>query len=65
MKLLRADGTTVLASASVTSTGGLIDATTLPATETYTVLLDPKTFGTGTASVKVIDVPADVTGTLP
>jgi hypothetical protein len=64
VKLLRADGTTQLASASVTSTGGLIDTTTLPATETYTVLLDPKTFGTGTASVKVIDVPADITGTL-
>jgi hypothetical protein len=64
VKLMRADGTTMLASASVTSTGGLIDATALPATETYTVLLDPKSFGTGTASVKVIDVPADVTGTL-
>jgi hypothetical protein len=64
VKLMRADGTTMLASASVTSTGGLIDATALPATETYTVLLDPKSFGTGTESVKVIDVPADVTGTL-
>ena len=29
------------------------------------MLVDPKTWGTGTASVKVVDVPADITGTLP
>jgi hypothetical protein len=65
VKIIRADGTTVLASASVSSTGGLIDSTTLPANETYTVLVDPKTSGTGTVSVRVLDVPADITGSLP
>lgn len=64
-RILRADGTTILGSSSVTLAGGLIDSTTLPATETYTVLVDPKTSSVGTVSVKVVDVPADITGTLP
>jgi hypothetical protein len=64
-RILRADGTTVLGSSTLSASGGLIDSTTLPATETYTVLVDPKTNGIGTASVKVVDVPADVSGTLP
>lgn len=65
IKLLRADGSTVLSSASVNTSGGIIDATTLPASETYTVLVDPKTSGTGSATVKVVDVPPDVTAALP
>ena len=65
VKILRADGTTVLGSSTVSTAGGLIDSTTLPASETYTVLVDPKTWGTGTVSVRVLDVPADVGGSLP
>lgn len=65
VKILRADGTTSLGSATVSTAGGLIDSTTLPASETYTVLVDPKTAGTGTVSVRVLDVPADVGGSVP
>ena len=55
----------MLGSSTVSTAGGLIDSTTLPATETYTVLVDPKTSGTGTVSVSVLDVPADISGSLP
>jgi uncharacterized protein YhfF len=61
--LLRPDGRT-LASTSVGTFGGFLDATTLPTTGTYTILVDPQGSGTGSVTLTLYDVPPDVTGTL-
>jgi large repetitive protein len=61
--LLRPDGRT-LASTSVGTFGGFLDATTLPSTGTYTILVDPQGAATGSMTLTLYDVPPDVTGTL-
>jgi RHS repeat-associated protein len=51
-----------LAAASFSKSGGMLDATTLPATGTYTILLSP---GAGTGSVKITSYSfEDVTGSI-
>jgi hypothetical protein len=56
---------TVLAAKSVSfSTPGYIDTTTLPATGTYTILIDPSGGATASMTLNLINVPADVTGTI-
>jgi hypothetical protein len=61
VKLYSTDGTTLLGSATTGTNGGTIDTTTLPATGTYTIYLDPKDAAVGTESVNVYDVPPDAT----
>jgi hypothetical protein len=61
--ILRPDGRN-LASTSVGTFGGFLDATTLPSTGTYTILVDPQGSGTGSATLTLYDVPADATGTI-
>jgi hypothetical protein len=61
--LLRPDGRT-LASTSVGTFGGFLDAQTLPSTGTYTILVDPQGSDTGSVTLTLYDVPADVTGTI-
>jgi RHS repeat-associated protein len=61
--LLAPDGSTV-ASASFSSSGGLLDALNLPQAGTYTLLVNPSGAATGSARVTLYDVPADVTGQL-
>src|SRR5207245_1093680 len=41
-----------------------LDVLTLPVTGTYTVLVDPYSSNTGSATVTLYDVPADVSGTI-
>ena len=57
----KADGTT-LGNALIVTTG-FIDTLTLPSTETYTVLTDPMTGATGSATLTLYDV-VDATGTV-
>lgn len=57
----RPDGTN-LASTTVDSGGGFIDAKTLPVTGTYTLLVDPTDTATGTVTLTLFDVPPDVVG---
>jgi hypothetical protein len=57
------DGTT-LASRSIGTSGGFIDKTLLPATGTYTILLDPQGANTGGATVTLEEVPIDVTASI-
>jgi hypothetical protein len=58
--LLAPDGSTVK---SIVAGGNtFVDVFTLPATGTYTLTVDPLDAATGTASIKINDVPPDVTG---
>jgi hypothetical protein len=56
------DGTT-LVSTSVGTSGGFIDAQTLPATGAYTIFVDPSSLATGSMTLTLHDCP-DVTGTI-
>lgn len=58
------DGST-LGTATVDSSGGTIDTLTLPTDGTYYVYVDPTNASTGTATLTLYDVPADITGTIP
>jgi YD repeat-containing protein len=57
------DGTS-LASTTVDSSGGAINTLDLPAAGTYYVYANPTNASTGTATLTLYDVPADVTGTI-
>lgn len=59
----RASGTS-LTSTSITVLAGFIEPVTLPATEIYTVFVDYSGNGTGSVTVQLFDVPADVTGSV-
>jgi large repetitive protein len=63
VSLLSPSGGTLGGSGIVTSTGW-IDATSLPISGTYTVLVDPVGAATGISNVTLYDVPPDVTGAL-
>jgi YD repeat-containing protein len=62
------DGTTLASKAGfccgVDSGGAFFDPLTLPATGTYTIFIDLTGTSTGTMSLTLYDVPADVTGTI-
>jgi YD repeat-containing protein len=54
----------VLAAATCMEGGGFIDVTTLPTTGTYTIVVDPVSWGTGNLTLTLYNVPADVTGSV-
>jgi YD repeat-containing protein len=57
------DGSTLMSACMEGS--GLIDTQTLPSTGTYTILVDPASYATGSLTLTLTTVPADVTGTIP
>jgi YD repeat-containing protein len=61
--LLKPDGTNLVPSFSACSSA-YVDVTTLPATGTYTVVFDPYSSSTGSATFQVRSVPADLNGTM-
>jgi RHS repeat-associated protein len=63
LRLLKPDGQWA---ASVTSGGasGFLDRTVLPVDGTYTLVVDPATDSTGTARIRLFDVPADAGATV-
>jgi YD repeat-containing protein len=63
LALLRPDGTTLQTSIYAGS-DGFLDGTILPVTGTYTVLVAPAYAYTGSTTVTLVDVPADVTGSI-
>ena len=63
VSLLRPDGRS-LTTVTVGTNGGFLDATALPSTGTYTVLVDPQSTNVGDATLTLHGVPPDVTDTV-
>src|SRR5258706_1767783 len=57
-------GTTLVAPLFITSAGGFIDTKTLPLSGTYTIMVDPQTTYTGSLTLTLYDVPANVSSTI-
>ncbi len=63
--ILKPDGTSLSgATTFVGTSGGFIDAVTLPATGTYTLLLDPQADATGVLAAGADAIPSDAQGSL-
>jgi RHS repeat-associated protein len=64
ISILKPDGSTLVAPMLVGTNGGFIDTTTLPVAGSYTIVVDPQGADTGSITLTLYDVPADVTGSL-
>jgi YD repeat-containing protein len=64
VSILKPDGTTLVSPIYMTSSGRFIDTTSLPTTGTYTILVDPYAANTGSATLRLYNVPNDVTATM-
>jgi hypothetical protein len=60
VSITKPDGTTLVSATTIGSTGGFIDVKVLPLTGTYTILVDPQSAATGSVTLTLYDVPADV-----
>src|SRR5205085_5207501 len=54
------DGTALISSIFVSTGGAFVDTKTLPTSGTYTIAVDPQTTYTGTVTLTLYDVPADI-----
>ncbi|HSC91435.1 MAG TPA: S8 family peptidase [Gaiellaceae bacterium] len=63
VSLLAPDGSRLVAPVYVGARGGFVEPLALPATGTYTVLVDPTSTYTGSLGVTLYDVPPDATAT--
>jgi large repetitive protein len=63
VSILKPDGTMLVGATNVGTSGGFIDARTLPVTGTYTILVDPQGTATGSMTLALHDVPPDATAT--
>jgi len=64
VSILKPDGTALVPAGGVTSNGTFIDTRTLPVAGTYTIVVDPTAGNTGSMTLTLYDVPADVSGTI-
>ncbi len=64
VSILKPDGSTLVAPTLFGTSGGFFDVQTLPATGLYTILVDPQSSDTGSMTLTLNDVPADVTTTI-
>jgi hypothetical protein len=64
ISILKPDGTTLAGPSAFGTSGGFLDARTLPAPGAYTIVLDPQSNAVGSATVTLYDVPPDVTGSI-
>jgi YD repeat-containing protein len=58
------DGTPLVSNPCVNTQGAFIDVQTLPATGTYTIAIDPPGSATGSVTLTLYSVPADVSSTI-
>jgi YD repeat-containing protein len=63
VRIRKPDGSTLVGDTCFEG-GGFIDVTTLSATGTYTITLDPGSYATGSITLTLYDVPADVSGSI-
>jgi subtilisin family serine protease/uncharacterized protein YhfF len=64
VSVLRPDGATLVAPTYFGTNGGFVDVKSLPATGTYTIVLDAQSNAVGSATVTLYDVPPDLTGSV-
>jgi large repetitive protein len=64
ISILKPDGSTLVAPTWFGTSGGFVDAKTLPVSGLYTILLDPQSNAVGSATVTLYDVPPDATATI-
>jgi YD repeat-containing protein len=64
VSILNPDGSTLVSPTFVGTSGGFIDVQTLATTGTYTIVVDPQSADTGSMTLTLYSVPADVTGTV-
>jgi hypothetical protein len=64
VSVLKPDGTVLGGNAYVGTSGGFLDARTLPVAGSYTILLDPQEASSGSATLTLYDIPGDLSGTL-
>jgi RHS repeat-associated protein len=62
--ILNPDGSTLVSPSYFGTSGGFVDAVTLPQDGTYTILIDPQGTATGSASMTLASVPADATASI-
>jgi YD repeat-containing protein len=64
VSIRKPDGTTLVSPSLIGTTGGFFDVQTLPATGTYTIVVDPQNTDVGSMTLTLYDVPADPTPTI-
>ncbi|MDQ3995189.1 MAG: hypothetical protein M3265_10385, partial [Actinomycetota bacterium] len=64
ISILSPDGSTLVTPKSISTAGGFVDPFTLPATGTYTIVVDPQGLAIGSTTFTLYDVAPDVTGTI-
>ncbi|HEX6699181.1 MAG TPA: RHS repeat-associated core domain-containing protein [Gaiellaceae bacterium] len=62
--ILNPDGSTLVSPSYFGTSGGFVDAATLPQDGTYTIVIDPQGTATGSASMTLGNVPADATASI-
>jgi hypothetical protein len=64
VSILKPDGSTLVFPTPVGTNGGFLDTRTLPASGSYTILVDPQGVDLGSMTLTLYDVPPDVTGSI-
>ena len=64
VSILSPDGSTLVPPTLVGTNGGFLDTRSLPASGTYSVVVDPQGAATGSATLTLYDVPADAPGSI-
>jgi subtilisin family serine protease len=64
VSIIRPNGTNLVAPTLVGTNGGFVDTKTVTTTGAHTILFDPQGTASGSATLKLHDVPADASGTL-